>query len=55
MGRIARNDILYDGCYAHVFSRSFEERKIFESGNDFKYFKESKTVPGTKQGQVGML
>lgn len=40
MGRIARNDILYDGCYAHVFSRSFEKRKIFESEKDFEYFKD---------------
>lgn len=40
MGRIARNDILYDGCYAHVFSRTFEKRKIFGSIDDFEYFKD---------------
>jgi len=40
MGRIARNDILYNGCYAHVFSRTFEKRKIFKFEDDFKYFKE---------------
>ncbi len=40
MGRIARNDILYDGCYAYVFSRAFEKRKIFKTINDFKYFKD---------------
>jgi len=40
MGRIARNDILYDGCCAHVFSRSFEKRKIFETEDDFIHFKD---------------
>jgi REP element-mobilizing transposase RayT len=39
MGRIARGDILYDGCYAHVFSRVFEKRRVFASKDDFDHFK----------------
>ena len=38
MGRIARNKLLYDGCYAHVFSRSIEKRKIFCDTSDFEAF-----------------
>ncbi len=38
MARRARSEILYDGCYAHVFSRSIEKRTIFKDDEDFKYF-----------------
>ena len=38
MARVARSKILYDGCYAHVFSRSIEKRKIFQTEEDFKIF-----------------
>ena len=31
--------VLYDGCYAHVFSRSVEKRRIFQDQQDFVYFK----------------
>ena len=39
MARIPRKLILYDGCYAHVFSRSIEKRRIFETKDDFEFFK----------------
>ncbi len=35
MGRIAREWLLYDGCYAHVFTRAIERRRIFESVEDY--------------------
>jgi len=40
MARKARSEILYDGCYAHVFSRSIEKRRIFKDQDDFRYFKQ---------------
>jgi len=39
VARKARSEILYNGCYAHVFSRSIEKRKIFKDEEDFEYFK----------------
>lgn len=30
---------MFDGCYAHVFSRSIEKRNIFKAEKDFGYFK----------------
>ena len=39
MGRIAREILLYDGCFAHVFTRAIEKRKIFEKSEDFEFFK----------------
>lgn len=39
MGRITRNEILYDGCYAHVISRSIRKMKIFNDREDFEEFK----------------
>lgn len=39
MGRLARKQILYDGCYAHIYSRAIDNRFIFESLSDFEYFK----------------
>lgn len=38
MGRLGRHQILYDGCFAHIFSRSFEGRFIFKSSLDFETF-----------------
>jgi putative transposase len=35
MGRISRKKLLYDGCFAHVFTRSIEKKYIFESEEDF--------------------
>ena len=40
MTRISRNDILYDGCYAHVISRSIRKIKLFKDEEDFKNFKQ---------------
>ena len=40
MGRINRGSILYEGCFAHVFSRSSEKRYIFEGDKDFERFKD---------------
>ena len=39
MGRINRRSILCDGCYAHVFSRASEKKRIFQGGEDFQKFK----------------
>ena len=35
MTRSARTDILYDGCYAHVFSRSVDSKRVFAEPPDF--------------------
>lgn len=47
MARRARNGILYDGCLAHVYSRALEQRRIFETVEDFNEFK--RLLKGTKQ------
>ena len=39
MTRKARNEILFDGCFAHILSRSFENKWLFEDAGDFEYFK----------------
>ncbi len=39
MGRLNRGKILYDGCYAHVFSRAADKRCIFNHDEDFDKFK----------------
>ena len=39
MGRIARSDLLYEGCYAHVFSRAIEKWPVFDKPEDFEEFK----------------
>ena len=39
MSRASRSDILYDGCYVHVFSRSVDQIRIFEKPGDFEKFK----------------
>ncbi len=36
MGRQNRSSVLYDGCYAHVFSRATEKRSIFQASEAFK-------------------
>ncbi len=40
MGRIAREALFYNGCFAHVFTRAIEKRKIFEKAEDFVFFKQ---------------
>lgn len=40
MSRRARGRILYDGCYAHVYSRALEKRFIFRDEADFVEFKQ---------------
>ena len=39
MGRRARNEILFDGCFAHVLSRSFDNQQIYQDADDFETFK----------------
>lgn len=39
MARRARNEILYDGCFAHVFSRALGKQFVFEENQDFQFFK----------------
>ncbi len=52
MGRRNREDILFDGCWAHVISRASDKRFIFEEAADFEKFKgllmESKFKSGYK-------
>jgi len=52
MPRIAREDILYDGCYAHIISRSIRKMKLFKDGNDFqelyRFFEQTKRQVGYK-------
>ena len=38
MPRIAREALLYDGCYAHVISRSIRNERIFLDQEDFRTF-----------------
>ena len=38
MSRMARSAIMYDGCYAHVISRSIRKQKIFNDEEDFRVF-----------------
>ncbi len=40
MARKARQKILYDGCFGHVYSRALEHREIFQSEKDFQSFKD---------------
>jgi putative transposase len=39
MARKLRGQILYDGCYAHIYSRALEHRNIFCDTVDFEMFK----------------
>ena len=39
MSRIARYDVLYKDCYAHVISRSIRKLKLFKDDEDFMFFK----------------
>lgn len=38
MSRKARSQILYDGCYAHIISRSIRKLKVFRNSEDFGFF-----------------
>ena len=40
MPRKARRSVLYNGCFAHVYSRALEKRFIFREAPDFIFFKE---------------
>ena len=39
MSRISRNELLYEGCYAHVISRSIRKMRVFAEDEDFDQFK----------------
>lgn len=39
MSRISRNELLYEGCYAHVISRSIRKMRLFVEDEDFDQFK----------------
>ena len=39
MGRRARQEILFDGCFAHILSRSFDPQWLYEEGEDFQTFR----------------
>jgi len=38
MARLTRSQLLYDGCYAHVISRSIGKNEIFKDMQDFEAF-----------------
>jgi putative transposase len=38
MPRLARQDLLYEGCYAHIISRSIRKLKILKDQDDFRAF-----------------
>ncbi len=38
MSRMARSAFMYDGCYAHVISRSIRKQRIFNDEEDFRVF-----------------
>ncbi len=38
MVRQARSSLLYDGCYAHIISRSIRKLKVFRDEEDFSLF-----------------
>ena len=38
VARIARSEVLYDGCYVHVISRSIRKTKLFIDNDDFEEF-----------------
>lgn len=40
MARLSRGQILYDGCYAHVISRSIRQMDICRDEEDFRVFRE---------------
>ena len=52
MPRIARHQILYDGCYAHIISRSIRKLKLFRDDEDFdelyRLFKLTRSRAGYK-------
>jgi len=39
MSRVLRNHLLYQGCYAHIISRSIRKLKLFNDKEDFLFFK----------------
>lgn len=39
MSRKARNEILFDGCFAHVFSQALEHRFVFHDSGHFEIFR----------------
>ncbi|HOW36574.1 MAG TPA: transposase [Candidatus Omnitrophota bacterium] len=48
--RIARTELLYDGCYGHVVSRSIRKLKIFRCKDDFERFKKLLLIEKRKTG-----
>ena len=48
--RIARTDLLYKGCYAHVISRSIRKLKIFRADEDFEVFRKELLIEKRKKG-----
>lgn len=50
MARRARSEILYDGCFAHVFSRAMGKQFVFEDETDFQFFKFLLLHTKAKQG-----
>jgi putative transposase len=39
MARRSRKNVLYDGCFAHIYSRALEKKFVFNGPKDFEYFK----------------
>jgi len=38
MSRKSRSQLLYNGCYAHIISRSIRKLKVFRDAEDFELF-----------------
>jgi len=38
MSRISRNQLLYEGCYAHIISRSIRKERVLNQEEDFSRF-----------------
>ena len=50
MPRRARRRILYDGCYAHIYSKALEKRTIYRDGDDFSNFKKLLFIARKRSG-----
>jgi len=38
MSRVTRSQLLYEGCYAHIISRSIRKERVFDEAEDFNCF-----------------
>src|SRR6185295_17657678 len=48
--RVARTELLYAGCFAHVISRSIRKLKVLNDAEDFDAFKRELLIEKRKSG-----